>query len=284
MTRSVSLRLNERDLDLLDALADYRFLTALQAATVMFRTPGSITARLRSLVAAGLVVPVFMPVRPTDRSHVTVYALGAKGGRLIAPRHGGIRPRHLTAREARSGLFLEHTLKRNDFRLALERLSERDPRFSLLSWSQVPDQVRASAMITLGGRREFRVPMVPDGVAVVRMNGSCEVLAIEIDCGTVPVERMWRRYRGYWKWWRMGGPTKRYGAVPYRVLTLAPDVRRLAALQKAAARAPEKGHRGSKLFWFAPLAVASIDSPHALLDTVWTAATLPETPARALFT
>lgn len=278
-----SLRLTERDHNLLDVLADYRFLSPAQASALMFRSPAAASDRLRKLVQANLLTSVFMPVRPTDRSHISVYALAAQGARLIAPRYGGVRPRHLTAREARSGLFLEHTLKRNDLRIAFERLTLADRRFSLLSWAQVPDQVRAAAMVTLGGRREFRIPMVPDGVATVRMNGACEVFAVEIDCGTVPVQRMWRRYRGYWKWWRTGGTAKRYGPVPYRVLTLAPDAKRLDALRKAAAQAPERGQQGSQLFWFALLSVCDLASPEGLLGPVWTTATLPESPPRVLF-
>lgn len=278
-----SLRLTERDHNLLEALADYRFLSPGQAATLMFPSAQAASDRMRKLVTAGLLTSVFMPVRPTDRSHIQVYALACQGSRVIAPRFNGLRPRHLTAREARSGLFLEHTLKRNDFRIALERLTLEDRRFSLLAWQQAPDEVRASARITLGGRREYRVPMVPDGVAQVRMKGACEVFAIEVDCGTVPIERMWRRYRGYWKWWRTGGTAARYGPVPYRVLTLAPDPKRLDALRRAAARAPESGHQGSQLFWFAPLSISDPATPAAILEPIWTTARLPRTEAGTLF-
>lgn len=278
-----SLRLTERDHNLLEALADYRFLSPSQAATLLFPTPAAAQDRMRRLQKAGLLTSVFMPVRPTSRAHVSIFALASQGARMIAPRFNGLRPRHLTAREARSGLFLEHTLKRNDFRIALERLTLQDRRFSLLAWQQAPDQVRASARITLGGRREYRVPMVPDGVAQVRMKGACEVFAVEIDCGTVPIERMWRRYRGYWKWWRTGGTAARYGPVPYRVLTLAPDQKRLDALRKAAARAPESGHQGSQLFWFAPLSVSDPATPAAILEAVWTTAKLPRSEPATLF-
>ncbi|MFZ5479091.1 MAG: replication-relaxation family protein [Myxococcota bacterium] len=278
-----SIRLTERDFDLLDALGDYRFLSVSQATALFFPSAQSAARRLRELVAARLAVPVFMPVRPHDRHSETVYALAGKGSVLLAPRHNGLRPRHLTAREQRSGLFLEHTLRRNDVRIALDLLQLQRDDFTQFAWQQNPDAVRASAVVKLGTRTEARVPIVPDGVALVRIGGEHHVLAIEIDMGTVPVVRMWRRYRAYWKWWRLGGPRLRYGPVPYRVLTLVPDEKRLKALMAAAVRAPEHLARGSRLFWFTTLDHASIAEPARLLGPVWRTASDRLLPHEALF-
>lgn len=277
------IRLTERDRDLLDALADYRFLTATQAAALFFPSEHSAARRLRELAQAKLAVPVFLPVRPWSRATETVYALAAKGAREITPRHNGMRPRHLTAREARSGLFLEHTLRRNDTRIALDLLQGVARSFALLGWQQNPDLVRSSAVVKVGMRSEARVPTVPDGVALVRAGDECHVLAIEIDMGTVPVERMWRRYRSYWKAWRLGSARLRYGPAPYRVLTLVPDNKRLASLRAAAIRAPERGSQGSRLFWFATLEHADITNPARLLGPVFEVATIPALPRQALF-
>ncbi|MFZ5477069.1 MAG: replication-relaxation family protein [Myxococcota bacterium] len=282
-TKLPILRLTERDYDLLDALGDYRFLSVPQAAALFFPSAGSAARRLRELVAAKLALPVFLPVRPWTRASETVYALAGKGAVLLAPRHNGLRPRHLTAREQRSGLFLEHTLRRNDVRIAFDLLQLGRSDFTQFAWQQNPDQVRASAVVKLGVRTEARVPIVPDGVALVRIGGQHHVLAIEIDMGTVPVVRMWRRYRAYWKWWRLGGPRLRYGPVPYRVLTLVPDEKRLKALAAVAARAPENRSRGSRLFWFATLDAADITTPQKIIGAVWRPATEPLSPPEPLF-
>lgn len=278
-----SIRLTERDHDLLDALGDYRFLSVPQASALFFPSAQSASRRLRELVAARLAVPVFVPVRPYSRESQTVYALGAKGARLLTPRHNGLRPRHLTAREQRSGLFLDHTLRRNDVRIALDLLQIARKDFTLHAWQQNPDSVRASALVRVGSRSEFRVAVVPDGVALVGMAGEHQVLAVEIDMGTVPLQRMWRRYRAYWKWWRVGGARARYGPVPYRVLTLAPDARRLEALRKVAIRAPERGAQGTKLFWFGSLDLADLRDPTKLLDASWTIATTNPLPPQPIF-
>lgn len=273
MPPATRLRLTERDHELLDALGDHRFLSVPQAAALFFRSTQSAARRLRELTLAKLAVPVFMPVRPYARESTTVYALSARGATLLTPRHNGLRPRHLTSREQRSGLFLDHTLRRNDVRIALELLQESRKDFSLLAWQQNPDQVRSSAIVKIGTRNEARVTIVPDGVALVRVGGECQVLAVEIDMGTVPIPRMWKRYRAYWKWWRVGGTRVRYGPAPYRVLTLANSVKRRDALRQASVRAPERGNDGSRLFWHATLDAADLNAPERILGSVWHLAT-----------
>lgn len=277
------IRLTERDYDVLSALADYRFFSVAQATALFFPSMQSASRRLHELVAAKLAVTVFLPVRPYSRQSETIFGLSARGAQVLTPRRDGLRPRHLTSREERSGLHLEHTLHRNDVRICLERLQEIIPKFSLLAWRQNPDEVRASAVVRVGVRAEARVPMVPDGLAIVRIGSRCEVLAIEVDRGTVPVTRMWRRYRGYFAWWRRGGARIRYGPIPYRVLTVVPDEKRLASLAIAAARAPESGPRGSKLFWFTTQDHADIQHPEKLLGLVWRMATVPTSAPSALF-
>lgn len=278
-----SIRLTERDHDVLDALADYRFLSAPQAAALFFPSTPSAGRRLRELAQAGLAVTVFMPVRPWDRTTRTLYALSGRGARHLAPRHHGITPKHLTTREQRSGLFLAHTLARNDVRIVLENLTRLRPDFSLLAWHQAPEDVHSSAVIRVGVRAVARVPAVPDGVALCRVAGECQVLAIEIDMGTVPLTRMARRYRAYWKAWRGGTPRIRYGPVPYRVLTVANSDKRAETLRKTAARAPEHGRPGSRLFWFATLDDFNIEDPKRLLTARFTVAHPQEPEGQALF-
>ena len=277
------IRLTERDYTLLDALADYRFLSIAQATALFFPSTQAASRRLHELVKAKLAVTVFMPVRPYSRKTETVFGLSARGATALTPRRNGLRPRHLTEREVRSGLHLDHTLRRNDVRACLERLPDRMPRFALLSWQQHPDQVRAAARVRLGRRIETHVKIIPDGVAVVKVGSRCEVLAIEIDRGTVPVRSMWRRFRAYWAWWRAHGARARHGPVPYRVLTLVPDEKRLLALAKAAADAPETGATGSKLFWFATQDQADLGNPERLVGPTWRMATVPTSRPCPLF-
>lgn len=264
---TLQLRLRPRDYDVLAALADHRLLSVPQLAVLHFPSRGSATARLRRLHQGGLVARVFMPVRPYDRRAHTIYGLAGRGARTLRERRGGELPRFLSTREQRSGLFLDHTLRRNDVRTCLELLARQDPGFQLLTWRQVPEEVRASAQVRVG-RKQERVPLIPDGYFALRHVGTTEGFVLEIDMGTVLLSRMERRYRGYWTWWKARGHHRRFGKAPLRVLTLTTTTRRLQALKNAAARSPTGGS-GSGLFWFARLDIADLEQPHRLLGPSW---------------
>lgn len=277
-----ALHLTERDLDVLSALGSYRFLSVPQLKALSFPSNGAAEERMRALLHAGLVIRVFMPVRPYDRKAHTVYAISASGARTLAEMRGGLRPRHLTETERRSGLFLDHTLRRNDVRICLELLNRTTPGFQLLVWRQAPEEIRGSAVVRIRSRHE-RVPIVPDGFFAVSWNGTVNAFALEIDMATVRLERMAVRYKAYHKWWREGGARARYGPAPLRVLTMTTTPSRLTSLRNVASAVVENGRFGSRLFWFSLLGIADLDQPEKLLGAAWTTATPEATDEKPLF-
>lgn len=265
----------ERDLDVLDALAAYRFLSIPQLAVLFFPSRGAAEARLRRLHEASLVVRVFMPARPYDRRVHTIYALGGKGAQLLAPRHDGARPRHLTAREQRSALFLDHTLRRNDLRICLSKLSglsgtNQGP--TLINWWQTREDVRFSTRVRMTAVRSQRVTVIPDGSMVLSHGRDLSSYAVEIDMATVRLQSMALKYRTYWTWWKERNAHRRFHCTNFRVLTLTTTESRLAALKRVAQKAPLDSRAGSGLFWFALLAHADIEEPQKILAPVWTVA------------
>jgi hypothetical protein len=282
--RERALRVTERDLQVLTDLGDYRFMSTPQLTALHFPSPARTQARLRQLVDAGLACKVFMPVRPYDASAKTIYALAGAGARLLVERRGGPRPRYLTERERRSGLFLDHTLRRNDLRVVLEQLHTQRVDVDFLTWRQAPEEVRAVVEAPVRTRRPERIPLVPDGFFALRHDGHCQGFLVEIDMGTVRLERMRARYRGYWAWHRWGRARTRYGPLPLRVLTLTTTARRLENLRKAAMKSPIGGTTGTNLFWFAQLDQLDLDAPEKLLAACWTTAQSRPGPPRPLLT
>lgn len=256
-----TLRLTPRDLTTLTLLGDHRFLDARQIGLRAFPSEDAARRRLHELCDARLVHRIFMPVRPYDDRSVHIYALAARGARYLPREAGRAGPTVTAATERRSGLFLDHTLRRNDVRLALETLAELHPMFTLLNWRQRREEVQFRTRDRKGARQL----VVPDGVAIVRIGSDVEVIAIEVDLATVPVRRMERRYRAYWRDFTDGGPRNRLGQCSYRVLTITTDKARLEALRKASQRAPTRGRRGSRLFWFSLLSSFDPANPEHVL-------------------
>lgn len=278
-----SLRYTPRDLDVLDAMGEYRFLSIPQLQSLHFTSNGSAESRLRRLYEHGLVVRLYMPARPYDRRVHTIYGLSAKGARLLRERHEGVEPAHLSPKDERSALFLDHTLRRNDMRICLTLLSRQNPDFELVSWKQMPEEVKARTEVP-EGRDTARVTLVPDAVFVLRLGETRAAFAVEIDMGTVRVTSMAARYRAYWCWWRSGGPAKRFGPIPFRVLTLTTTEAHLTALKRVATEAPTTGRKGSGLFWFTLLSTLDLKHPESGLTSNWKVARIGKTPEKPLQT
>lgn len=276
-----AVRVTERDLDILEMAASFRFLSINQAAVLHFGSESSAATRLRALERSRLLTSVFMPVRPMSRTTTTVYALSAAGARTVAPRFDGLAPRSLSEREHRSGLFLDHTLRRNDLRVCLERMSREGREVQLLAWRQTPEEVRSSAVVTVR-RQDVRVPAVPDAFFVLRHRGAVHSFLVEIDMGTVSKRVMALRYRAYWELWKSGLLRARFGNAPIRVLTLTVTPRHLETLRRLGRDAPGNGQHGSQLFWFGLLSLADVHAPEKLLAAAWQVSTARPTPARSL--
>lgn len=266
MSKPITLLTTERDLDVLSTLGACRFATTPQLATLWFPTEEAASARLRRLHASSLVTKVFMPVRPYDRRSCTVWALSRKGSRALEQTRPEAERRTVSESERRSGLFLDHTLRRNDLRLALTTLDRDLARdVGLLCWKQVPEEVEFRAPSE--GWNASRVRVVPDASVTLQHGGQAHAFDVEIDMGTVAPKRMADRYAAYWRS-RRTRALAFGGCASHRVLTLTTTKPRLDRL-RAAARAALPGAT-SRLFWFALLAeAADIKEPAKLLGPVW---------------
>lgn len=267
---------------LLERLSAFRFLSIPQVAALLFPSQDAAATRLRRLLRSRFVVRLYQAAVSDDPHTQLVYALSRAGAKWLALRHDGVVPEHLSASNTRSGLYLTHTLHRNDVAISLELLARSELALTRLHWTHAPDEVRASAPVRIG-RDEETIGIVPDGVFTARWQGVTSANAVEVDMGTVSLERMKTRYAAYHSWWRRGGPAGRYGSVPYRVLTITTTERRLAALRRVAAVAGPGQTGGSGLFWFALLTVANPAEPDAWLRPVWTTARSPTGPPIPLF-
>ena len=268
------IRLTTRDQSLLKALSSYRLLSIRQLATLFFRgSTSAASTRLRRLLSHRLVVRVHAPVRAGTGS--CVYGLSARGSHLLSRQFATRRPRFLREHEARSGLFLDHTLRRNDLRICLELVDEGTPGLNLASWMQEVPDVKTVVKLPLPRRRVARIPLVPDGFFTLQTTCAYESFVVEVDMGTVRPARMALRYRAYWHWWQRRGHRKQFGPAPLRVLTLTTNARRLEQLHKLASQAPGQKGRQTRLFWFALLDQVDIERPERLLEACWSVSCRP---------
>lgn len=266
--KTPNVRITDRDLALFEALSSYRIFSTAQVAALFTPSYDAAERMLRRLHRAELILRVFLPVVRSGSAKESVWALARKGAAEVARARECPLPSHMTAREQRSNLFIDHTLARNDFRICFELL-HRQGKLELLTWKQSPEEIGANAELRgpHGGR--LRVPLVPDGYLVVRYHGKTSHLLLEADMGTLALKRMALKYRGYWTWWKQDAHRRRFAADNLRVLTVTSSYTRLDNLRRLAANAPNRDRKGSGLFWFSTLTHVDPRAPEELLERVW---------------
>ena len=245
LARLVELPVPARVLGL---LATLRFITVDDLMLV------NITAEdINTLVDAGLVFRFRLQRRLTQVEPVEVLALRRDGrhelARLLDVDSGSISYSTRSSCD-RSAMFMDHHLAVSRFGLLLaQTLVRAGTPARLLSWETDPDRLADSAHVLNDPRLLGRQPLVADALAVVQGPGSVEGLLVEIDRGTERPGYMAKKYAGYLAWWKDGGPMKRFDVRALRLLTIAPDKKRIERLRDAAKEATH-GHAAG-LFWFA---------------------------------
>jgi hypothetical protein len=230
---------HDRDLDVLAAILEHRFLTtelllllfppdpaktptkaiaaALQkrGATFTGKHIGSnLEKRLRECFHAGLVDRI-----PRGLGHPFAYALGREGQKLLR-KHDRVARRIELAKPSDRLFYVEHTLMIARFRIALRvavserpsleiRTSKREGRDLRHAWRRGADQysVNPDAYVVLADRD------APEG-------RNSRALFIECDRGTMSRERLLDKYETYARFELSGELERRFGVAHARVVTV----------------------------------------------------------------
>lgn len=245
LARLVALPRGARVLALLGAL---RFVAADDLPLV-----GIAAEEIEALVGSDLVFRLPLQRRLTEKETTDVLALRRQGALELARLHDfepGTVPYSTRSTCERSAMFLDHELAVARFALLLARdLGAQDAPARLLSWETDADRLADAAHVTHDPKHLGRQPLVADGLAIVHGPRGPEGLLVEIDRGTERPGYMARKYAGYLAWWKEGGPERKFGVKAMRLLTVAPDAKRVERLREACAEAT--GKRAGGLFWFA---------------------------------
>lgn len=239
----------------LDALRRHEVLTPNQLGVNATLEAAEIEAALPDLLREELVIEYPVHFRTEERA-LTL----APAGLVLLQRAGLAPPGRLPG--LRRGLHrLAHDLERNELGLVLEALDARGV-FRLERWVTSASRIAFAAHLpTRGGLG--RIPLVADALAVLRVGSRLDAVLIEIDMGSVSLDRMRSKFAGYLAWWQSGGPLTRFGLRSVRVLTLAPTPARIERLRQAAEGLTNGGGLG--LLWFGPLDAARTTNPNHLL-------------------
>jgi hypothetical protein len=222
--------LTERDIALVRAVRDHRFMTARQIERLLFNDHSTTEAgaRICRRVLARLTRDRLLArlqrrvggVRAGSASYV--YALGSAGGRIL----DGTRNRMTEP----SSLFLDHTLAIADARLALETAA-RERLFDLVEVEIEPASWRGYS-----GAGGAPATVKPDLYVVTGREDFEDCWFFEIDRGTESPAAISRKCRAYDLYWRSGLEQAAHDTFP-RVVWVAPDERRADRIRTVIKRA-----------------------------------------------
>ncbi len=217
--------------------------------------------RLRLLYHNGYLERFPAPVRTGAWAWRPVYRLTAKGARLVFDSEGVLDPTYWGAafdRDQRrtkvSLLFLEHTLRTNDVRIALT-LAAQIEGYGVERWlddAQLKaEHLREYVFLNTAQGHSRRVAVLPDAYTVLRIGDRRAHFFLELDQATMSNPRWRTRVLAYLAYIASGKYEERYQTRSLRILTFTTTTKRLANLRTTTEKVG-----GGRIFWFTTLAEA----------------------------
>jgi len=281
------MRITERDLEILQAVESYRFISGEQTERLIFlksekgeRKSTRCATRLRKMFDNGLLGRVRWPFHAITLP--MVYYLDQGGADLLALRLGIERDkiRTLTKTEkrpaiSRSLLFLAHTLAVNDFRIHTT-LAGSKKGLEFIQWINEYELGRDYVDIRYKGRTK-RQAVQADGYFVIRGRQKQAHFFLEMDMETTPSKRWAPKVLSLYEYRRRGNYTERFGTRSLRVLCVTPSDSRKRLLVKWTKQVIPG--EWQPLFWFANQDDVGIES--VLTEPIWEV--VGEEEKRAIF-
>jgi hypothetical protein len=247
----------ERDMEILKALYDYRFLTTSQVTGLFFSSRSKALRRLRQLYDNGFVARIFRPV--VVGSAEIIYCLDTQGVNALARRLGVDRGEINWSRRSFSrlkSLFLDHALTVNQFRVAIQVAASDSPDAALLFWKYDNElQTKNERGILISDRvadpedPTRRIRVTPDAFLGLSTARGKAYFFLEADLGTEDNYQFKKKMQGYLKYYTDGHYRQKYGHRAFRVLTTT-TTGRLPNLLRTTQRAILDG-RLQAMFYFA---------------------------------
>ena len=188
--------LTQRDIAILQALHDYRYLNTLQIQQLFFHGIRSAQMRLQFLSNHGLIYRWHMIDPPGLTRRPSLLLLTPRGGRLLAEFRGHSPWRYIRrAKDARDHCWhVTHDLEANGFFVDLALASRLHVDQGLLLWIG-EESSRSSRRVW--GKQHRRPIATPDGEGFYVTRGRLVAFDLEWDRGTESVSRLRAKLRTY---------------------------------------------------------------------------------------
>ncbi len=239
--------LTERDVRILEMVHQCRCLRQDQIHALFFGGAKSASQRrLMLLYHHRYLDRVFLTTRASTQFSAVAYQIDRLGISTLRSELG-----YEIAESAANGQsgqqFLAHTLAINDVRVAITLACRTVEGHSLLTWKGESELKADYDRVKLTGKsgRQVSISLIPDSYFALATPRGIAHFFLELDRGTMSLDRFKVKIAAYKAYLQSGGYAKRYQAKTFRVLSVTSKEVRLMGLK----RATEAGG-GSNRFWF----------------------------------
>ncbi len=258
------MQLTPRDTDILEAIYRFRVMRQDQIHTLFFgKSRTASQRRLELLYDHGFIDRRFLTVRASYLLSPVLYILDKRGVAHLRAERGDETMRWQTSDKQIGQQFLEHTLAINDVRIAIT-LACRRADYSVLIWYGESDLKndfdRVPALDATGLRKV--TSLIPDSYFVLNTPRGIAHFFLELDRGTMTLQRFQNKALAYWAYYQSGAYERRYQTKSLRVLTVTITGKRRENLWQATQKAVE-----STRFWFGVL--NDISNQTVLNTPIW---------------
>lgn len=250
------MQVTARDVRILNAASDMRFLTREQIQELLFSpsTASYCRRRLALLYHNAYLDRIYVPALNSFGSTKAIYTLALKGASVVA-RDRKVDERELDWRARHNDRelhFMRHTLAINDFRVAVTLAAQE--RGLTVSWTDERALKRRKMKDYVADHKHqgYQLVVVPDGYSTIEERRHKSAFAVEIDRATVEEKPFKEKVRAYGEWKVTGTYERRYAIKSLRVLWVIADVTRDSTRLERIKRWTE-AQGGRSLFWFAML-------------------------------
>lgn len=259
------IRLQTRDVEVVKAVYEYRFLLRDQIVQLLFPSVRTANRRLKLLFQHGYLQRLFLSDGTPlgEQRAQAIYALDEKGANLLAAEYGIDRGEidWYSHRNQVGEHFIQHHLRINDFRIAITLAAE-ERGDQVLGW--IPERkLREDPERVRDPKTDKKHPVIPDAYFVYELGetGLRAHFFLEIDMATMSNPRFAEKVERYLLYRQGRYFEERYEGRSFRVLVVTTSQRRLRNLKQTTEQAG-----GKSTFWFATF--EGLDSGKILGD-IW---------------
>jgi hypothetical protein len=259
-----ALILQERDIEIIDAVYNYRLLSSEQIKALFRGSDRGILLRLQKLFHNGYLDRITGPV-----SAPIVYGLGDQGVDLLSEIYG-LERGHIKRRKGNRGAreyCLAHTLQIANFIATLSLALKDRSETQIITW--VPErEIKDEVVISESYYKKVSVPLIPDGFFTIEDQGELISFFLEIDRPLIPIQRFLNKIKAYGQYWREGQYKKKLDIDNFRVLIIAKNQERKEYL-RTMTKSSDWRRTGSEMFWFTREKSYDLSDPESILEPIW---------------